>query len=499
MSKVQFIQWGTDVTPKKFTDRWSVDKQGKPTGPSTSFSELLSAYAGGVIFVTYKDAKNKDLVQEIWANGVQYSVGAGGAGNIIYGSVPPNSTGIVTIDGETVTGDEGYIYIYKTVDSQTAYYWLGTKWVPFEVDAENVWFHEDITMAGEYVQVGNLTKGTTAGRASVVNQLGLGSGVTDFTLKTLMEKILCKSIQSGAEWQTPELDPNTPAKGSVSVKKGTNSLKHNTSVEVGTVVTASANVTSSSVQQKVSIDTPFGYDIITGKDSDGNNEYTSSSDTSYTQTKSPTKTGTDTVTLTVTTATQVTNTTNQYTIQPGNNQFTPNVTSAKYKGVAFDACTIYPLNNLGEREQGKELGHDKKYAYMTKQADGTYLGNDLTPTAESTSCTIKGYWPYFYGSDAACPTEWKQADLGPTKSEAFTEKQYDIPAGAKVAFVAIPEANSSKTVSITNASTTASFSTAVNKQGVTVTLGGTSQAYTVFYLTAAATTSNTSTFKIKIS
>ena len=150
-SKVQFIQWVTDVTPKKFTDRWTVDKQGKPTGPSTSFSELLLAYAGGVIFVTYKDTKNKDLVQEIWANGVQYSVGSGGAGNIIYGSVPPSSTGIVTIDGETVTGDEGYIYIYKTVDSQTAYYWLGTRWVPFEVDAENVWFHEDITMAGEYV------------------------------------------------------------------------------------------------------------------------------------------------------------------------------------------------------------------------------------------------------------------------------------------------------------------------------------------------------------
>lgn len=77
MSKVKFIQWGTDLAPKKFTDRWTVDEQNKPTGPSTSFSQLLSAYAGGVIFVTYTDATGKDLVQEIWANGVQYSVGGG--------------------------------------------------------------------------------------------------------------------------------------------------------------------------------------------------------------------------------------------------------------------------------------------------------------------------------------------------------------------------------------------------------------------------------------
>jgi hypothetical protein len=85
MSKVKFIQWGTDGNPKKFTDRWSVDEQNKPTEPSPSFSKLLSDYAGGVIFVTYKDAKDKDLVQEIWANGVQYSVGGGG-GNVIYGT-----------------------------------------------------------------------------------------------------------------------------------------------------------------------------------------------------------------------------------------------------------------------------------------------------------------------------------------------------------------------------------------------------------------------------
>ena len=144
MSKVQFIQWGTDVSPKKFTDRWAVDEQNKPTGPSTSFSELLAAYTGGVIFVTYKDAKDKDLVQEIWANGVQYSVGGGG-GNIIYGTTAPDADGIVTVEDNTVTGSEGYIYIYTQANGlQTAYYWNVNKWSAFEVEAEHVWFPDGV-------------------------------------------------------------------------------------------------------------------------------------------------------------------------------------------------------------------------------------------------------------------------------------------------------------------------------------------------------------------
>jgi hypothetical protein len=72
---------------------------------------------------------------------------------------------------------------------------------------------------------------------------------------------------------------------------------------------------------------------------------------------------------------------------------------------------------------------------------------------------------------SATPTAWAQANLGSKKSPAFTSKEYEIPAGAKVAFVAIPEANSTKTISIKNSSTTASFSTAVSEADVTVTLG----------------------------
>lgn len=64
MSKVKFIQWGTPDSPKTYTDY------------TTSFESIKEQYPGGVIFITYTDENNKQK-QEIWANGVQYSVGGG--------------------------------------------------------------------------------------------------------------------------------------------------------------------------------------------------------------------------------------------------------------------------------------------------------------------------------------------------------------------------------------------------------------------------------------
>lgn len=130
MSKVKFIQWGTPESPKTYNDY------------TTSFASVKEQYPGGVIFVTYTDDKNKQK-QEIWANGVQYSVGIGG-GNVIYGTTAPDADGIVTVDGDIVTGNEGYIYVYTTSNSQTAYYWKDNKWIAFDIDAEHVWFPEGV-------------------------------------------------------------------------------------------------------------------------------------------------------------------------------------------------------------------------------------------------------------------------------------------------------------------------------------------------------------------
>lgn len=178
MSKVKFIQWGTPTNPKTITQY------------NDDFGSVKEQYPGGVIFVTYTDDKNKQK-QEIWANGVQYSVGGGG-GNIIYGTTAPNAAGIVTVDGSQVTGADGYIYIYTTPDSQTAYYWKDSKWVAFEVDAEHIWFHEDITMAGDYTQVGNLTK-DLHGTKSLKTELGKKSS-DSFTLKDVMTQLLSQVV-----------------------------------------------------------------------------------------------------------------------------------------------------------------------------------------------------------------------------------------------------------------------------------------------------------------
>lgn len=182
MSKVKFIQWGTPTSPKTFAQRWELGADDKPTGnPSQEFEALLTAYAGGVIFVTYKDAKGKNILQEIWANGVPYSVGGGG-GNIIYGSVAPTESGEVIIDGDKVEGDDGYIYIYTTPESQTAYYWQGGKWVAFDIDAEHVWFPEGFSRTEAW---GCIT-------ATTNNEVE--TSCEGYNLKQVLEKFLVKEL-----------------------------------------------------------------------------------------------------------------------------------------------------------------------------------------------------------------------------------------------------------------------------------------------------------------
>lgn len=172
MSKVKFIQWGTPESPKTYNDY------------TTSFESIKEQYPGGVIFVTYTDDKNKQK-QEIWANGVQYSVGGGG-GNIIYGSVAPTENGEVIIGGDKVEGDDGYIYIYTTSESQTAYYWQGGKWVAFDIDAEHVWFPEGFSRTEAW---GCIT-------ATTNNEVE--TSCEGYNLKQVLEKFLVKEL-----WPTP--------------------------------------------------------------------------------------------------------------------------------------------------------------------------------------------------------------------------------------------------------------------------------------------------------
>lgn len=120
MSKVKFIQLSA----------------ASKSDYQTKLKDAQSSYPGAIIFVTYTDdTDNNKQKQEIWANGTKYEVG-GGAGNVIYGDVAVNANGVAN----GYTGSEGSIYVYTNEKTQTAYYWKGNKWNPFNVDAENVWF-----------------------------------------------------------------------------------------------------------------------------------------------------------------------------------------------------------------------------------------------------------------------------------------------------------------------------------------------------------------------
>lgn len=139
MSKVKFIQ----LTASTIEDY------------NKKILKALTDYPGAIIFV----ANNGEGKQEIWANRLKYEVGGGG-GNVIYGTDMINAKGetykwktdengdFVIENGQRVpeytgiTGSEGSIYVYTGNKTQTAYYWdeIETKWLPFNVDAENVYF-----------------------------------------------------------------------------------------------------------------------------------------------------------------------------------------------------------------------------------------------------------------------------------------------------------------------------------------------------------------------
>lgn len=452
MSKVKFIQ--LTATAENYQSK---------------IEQALQSYPGAIIFV----ANNGEGKQEIWANGLKYEVGGGGTGNVIYGDKPVRADG--TISDGTV-GKEGSVYVYTGEKTQTAYYWKGDKWEPFNVDAENVWFHEDITLAGDYTRVGNFTKQQT-GTAQLKTLLGkVGQS---FNLQNLMEGLLSKAVASGARFST-SLSANQGAVSGLTIKKGETTVKNNDSFEVGTQLSVSAQlVTNSSVKQLLSANTgTYGYKT---------SEQGTIIKANYSQEKIPTTSGSDSYTLK---KGQDAYNSNTFEVTNGSTTFTAVTTSKQYTGVSFDTVTLIPLNNLGQSEAS---------ITPTNTQLNEYKGDTLTPTVTSPSLTVKGYWPYFYGSLTSCPTDWVQANLGSTKSQSFTSKEYKIPSGSKVAFVAVPEANSSKTISINNSATTAAFSTEVQTDQVNVTLGTQTQPYTVFYLAAASATGSDANFKITIS
>lgn len=492
MSKVKFIQWGTPTNPKTI-EQYNDD-----------FVSVREQYPGGVIFVTYYTDENKTKTkQEIWANGVQYSVGGGG-GNVIYGTDMIDATGktykwqvdeetgdfVIGEDGQripedtNITGSEGSIYVYTGENTQTAYYWFSTdnggRWEPFNVDAENVWFHKDITLAGDYVSIGNFSKGSTTATKSV--QTLLNKNGTSFTLLDFVTGMLSKAVASGAQFSTSVGE--TKAEGTITVKNGENAVSTNSYVEVGTTLTVGASLkTNSNVTQYLTANTAtYGYrETPNGSTIKAN----------YSQSVTPTTSSTDNDSCTLklkkpgdTTASTYSSTT--YELVNGAHVFTASTTSKTWTGKSFTSKTIIPLNNLGQEEDS---------ITPTTEMLAIYANNDLTPETISPSITVTGYWPVYYGSLATCPSEWTKSNFGSTKSRTIPNS-FALAKGHTTVFVAIPSTVSKKITKFETANPVATHGDFSTKSGVSVTLGNSTTTYTVYISTTAVGSTNGNTINV---
>lgn len=167
-NKVKFIQLGTDADP--------VVQETYNGGVSTerSLAYTKAQYPGAIIFATFLNEDN-EVDQEIWANGVKYSVGGGGGGTVYMGTCAIDSNGEFTKDDKgEYTGSvfkgykssdntaldlssakfkDGDIYVLCKAlgtawDSltSTGFVYQNKRWEALagSVNAENVWFPNGI-------------------------------------------------------------------------------------------------------------------------------------------------------------------------------------------------------------------------------------------------------------------------------------------------------------------------------------------------------------------
>lgn len=216
----------------------------------TKIDQALIDYPGAIIFVT-DNGKGK---QEIWANGLKYEVGGGG-GNVIYGDVAVNADGYVVLKEdaqgnptEFQSGEEGSIYVYKGLTSQTAYFWstVEKKWKPFNVDAENIYFPNGFerTEAWGYF--------TASADGTLKNETKPTKGETPKNLIQVFEHYLVKPIFP-TEVKVTANEPDatftaaytTKQPVSISAKQGDNNLQNNKHVLVNSTINLSSTFNSS--------------------------------------------------------------------------------------------------------------------------------------------------------------------------------------------------------------------------------------------------------------
>lgn len=434
MAQVKFIQLGTTGNEIPWADY-----NGAVDNPK-SLAKAKQDYPGAIIFATYFNESN-EKTQSIYANGEEYSVGGGGGGTVYVGTIAvtngtlDNTSGVYKdgFSGTEYKGSfkSGDIYIYKKSKEASSLESSGYVYVKKKdntdvdhwealagaVGASNVFFDQDITLAGNYTQVGNFNKKTLAGTATV-NAIGK-------SLKDILEQMLSEeaypttptyqsgslSVSVSAPTPTISKDETTYSDGSL-IAVGTTGLTTN-------ALTANANSTNG-VAAKMSGFT-YGY----ADDTKGTNYNSGSQITLDVKSITANSTAKYKLSRTITgfsnpsvvvsnatdsaTASSVTlNSTSLGAISLGQNKVAVTETSLSYTGTVDAISAKYVRSNLGN------------YSDDHKTQAHTQVTLTAAAAFDTSSITLVGVYPIKTNGTVA-----KQADGG--KTGQFSEQMIDIP------------------------------------------------------------------------
>lgn len=500
MAQVKFIQLGTFNEPIANADYQSKLDQTKKN------------YPGAIIFATYwSDDKQSERVQEIHANGEKYSVGGGGGGTVYVGDAEIENgvlkePGTVWKDGFSTGTDitnfidytfkYGDIYIYKTSwdassSESSGYVYVkkgdSGRWEALAgaVSAENVWFYDDITLAGDYTAVGNIKRTDTT--IDVSNK--------GMTLKTLIDRIFTKELKP--------LVGNPVYSFTANLTAPSISLDKTKTQYVGTKIVLSKIIQNdSSCSESIKLSgLTYGYAVNGTKHSDqtysrSQTEHETSGDYTLKATISGFKTK-DGNAVSLSAAKNAQGklelpVTDLY-VGYGTNGVSITETGLTYTAKGFTRETVQVLTNLGNVSEERVAEHAS--------------GDTEAPKPQTRSTYVTGVWPVYYTALTSDKTEFTGEDL-----LGYTAKQYEtswattgfdvtLLKGTKEFVIAKPSTVSTSFSSMLNTATSTPFtptSKIVTIENVNVTTdGGFATTYTVVYAWLDKALNNDNTFNIK--
>ena len=502
MSKVKFIQLG---------EKEKLIKNGSDGTYDVAIKEALDNYPGAIIFATYYETAGGEKQQEIYANGVKYSVGGGGGGTVYVGTVQIGSDGQFVKNSEgsytgnvykgytgtndseitslsTATFKDGDIYVLSkslngtTWDSltSTGYVRNKSRWEALagSVNAANVWFTTKITRAGNYSAIGNISR--TEGEELV--------GDNGTTLQELITRMFTKKID-------PE--PSGPNYSfTVSLAAPNITVSPSGTQEVGTKITLSdITANNSSCSETITVSgLDFGYLDPDDVKQTGDYKRTQTGHTTsgqYKLTLSSTgfvdQNGTAITFNSTTENNQLKIKGKTFYVTKGDNTLTLNETGLTYTPKGFTPTVIKALDNLGNVSS----------TITVSQAVG-----DNKDTSASTTKKITGYYPYLYGAFSNNSLNFNSDNLITLTHSSTKPTSISVSAGTRAIVVAIPEATSGAFASIKNSKNDAPYtgSDSMGTKSVTVNFSGNqSCSYRVLYAYTAAAASGASTYNISYS